>query len=99
MRGAVIGNVIFKIGYECIVLFIFCFRNCVIYCIGNNLCDEGAALTQTISYLVETIESNTIQQYRSLINISVNDNNGLSIPHTYYKIVENEAGNSKLIYA
>jgi hypothetical protein len=71
----------------------FVFRNCVQFCDepGAN-CREGALLTQTVSYIVLTLDRNEIQPYQDLMQLTVFGEDGRQLPRTRYRIVENETG-------
>ncbi|XP_046985732.1 hemicentin-1-like [Schistocerca americana] len=65
---------------------------CLIYCDERHTCNEGAKLTQTVSFMVLTPETSSIQPYQDLMQFSVQGDNGKQLPRTRYRIVENELG-------
>ncbi|XP_069698018.1 hemicentin-1-like isoform X2 [Periplaneta americana] len=68
-------------------------RNCVQFCDEPGVnCKEGALLTQTISYVVLTLDNNEVQPYQDLMQLTVFGEDGRQLPRTRYRIVENETG-------
>ncbi|XP_068081375.1 hemicentin-1 isoform X2 [Anabrus simplex] len=65
---------------------------CVLYCDEPGAdCDSGATLSQTVTYMVLAPESR-IQPYQDLMQLSVRGDDGKQLPHTRYRVVENEIG-------
>jgi hypothetical protein len=69
------------------------FRNCVQFCDEPGIkCKEGSLLTQTVSYIVLTLDKNEVQPYQDLMQFTVFGEDGRQLRRTRYRIVENEIG-------
>ncbi|GLH01974.1 Obscurin, partial [Gryllus bimaculatus] len=64
---------------------------CQKYC-DENPCEDGALLSQTITYMVVVPEEEVVHRYQDLVQLSVRGDNGHQLAHTRYRITENETG-------